>query len=99
MQVLGYARTWKTVCFINGGYGGCGEHVFAHTNGFGDFVLFDSLGWPWPIHECYLDRFCQSSSTSTNSYAIRADAIAEYLKADEKSHMSSAGRRQGTFAA
>jgi hypothetical protein len=81
MQVLGYARTWTTLCFINGG---CGEQVFAHTNGYGDFVLFDSLGWPWPIHDCYLDRFCQSSVASANSYVIRADAIAEYRKADEK---------------
>lgn len=81
MQVLGYARTWTTFCFINGG---CGEQVFAHTNGYGDFVLFDSLGWPWPIHDCYLDRFCQSSGASANSYVIRADAIAEYRKADEK---------------
>jgi hypothetical protein len=81
MQALGYARTWRTVCFINGG---CGEEVFAHTNGFGDFVLFDRLGWPWPIHDCYLDRFCQPISASTNSYEIRADAIAEYRRADEK---------------
>lgn len=81
MQVLGYARTWTTFCFINGG---CGEQVFAHTNGYGDFVLFDSLGWPWPIHDCYLDRFCQSSGASANSYVIRADAIAEYRRADEK---------------
>src|SRR5215470_12023590 len=81
MQVLGYARTWTTFCFINGG---CGEQVFAHTNGFGDFVLFDSLGWPWPIHDCYLDRFCQPSGTSSNRFEIRADAIAEYRKADER---------------
>jgi len=81
MQVLGYARTWTTFCFINGG---CGEQVFAHTNGFGDFVLFDSLGWPWPIHDCYLDRFCQPSGASTNRFEIRADAIAEYRKADVK---------------
>jgi hypothetical protein len=30
--------------------------VFAHTNGNGDFVLLDSLGPPWPIHECYYCR-------------------------------------------
>jgi hypothetical protein len=81
MQVLGYACTWKTNCFINGG---CGEEVFAHTNGFGDFVLFDSLGLPWPVHDCYLDRFCQSAGTTSNRYEIRADAMAEYRKTDEK---------------
>lgn len=79
MQTLGFPRTWQTLCFINGG---CGEKVFAHTNGFGDFVLFDNLGWPWPIHECYLDRFCQPAS-SINSYEIRTDALAEYRKTDE----------------
>jgi hypothetical protein len=81
MQVLGYSRTWKTFCFINGG---CGTEVFAHTSGFGDFVLFDRLGWPWTVHECYLDRFCQQTGTSTKSYVIRTDAFAEYRQTDEK---------------
>ena len=31
----------------------CGADVFFHTNGFGDAVLFDELGWPWPVHECW----------------------------------------------
>ena len=31
----------------------CGESVFFHTNGNGDCVLFDSKGWPWPIHPCW----------------------------------------------
>lgn len=55
VKELGYALTWKTHCFITGG---CGEHgLFGHTNGDGDFVLFDSLGWPWPVHDCYARRF------------------------------------------
>jgi len=54
MEALGHALTWRTACFINGG---CGKKVFAHTNGYGDFVLLDQLGWPWPIHECYEGRF------------------------------------------
>ena len=41
MKSLGYSSTWATTCFINGG---CGAKVFAHTNGRGDFVLFDELG-------------------------------------------------------
>lgn len=81
MQALGYARTWKTLCFVNGG---CGEEVFAHTNGFGDFVLFDRLGWPWPIHECYLDRFCLQIDRSAKSFMIRAEAVAEYRQTDER---------------
>jgi hypothetical protein len=28
----------------------CGDEVFFHTNGNGDFVMFDSLGTPWEIH-------------------------------------------------
>lgn len=55
MDALGYSLTWRTRCFIAGG---CGqEGLFAHTNGYGDFVLFDALGPPWPIHECYSRRF------------------------------------------
>lgn len=53
MLRLGHPLTWVTICFISGG---CRERVYAHTNGDGDFVLFDRLGWPWPIHECYLFR-------------------------------------------
>ena len=54
MDALGYPLTWKTRCFLGSG---CGKTVFAHTNGYGDFVLFDILGSPWPIHECYFERF------------------------------------------
>lgn len=53
MDALGHPLTWRTRCFIGKG---CGAMVFAHTNGDGDFVLLDSLGLPWPIHECYLYR-------------------------------------------
>jgi hypothetical protein len=53
MIALGYSRSWPTSCFINGG---CGDKVFAYTGGSGDFVLFDELGPPWPVHECYLQR-------------------------------------------
>ena len=35
----------------------CEKEVYAHSNGFGDFVLFDApLGPPWPRHLCYLLR-------------------------------------------
>ena len=43
MEVLGYPLTYLTTCFISGG---CGDDVWAHTNGYGDFVLFDDLGQP-----------------------------------------------------
>ena len=54
LDALGYSLSWKTKCFLDGG---CGKTVFAHTNGHGDFVLFDHLQPPWTIHECYFDRF------------------------------------------
>lgn len=53
MRTLGYSLTWVTHCFLDGG---CGARVFAHTNGSGDFVIFDTLGSPWPVHECYANR-------------------------------------------
>jgi hypothetical protein len=78
MQVLGYTATWPTECFIAGG---CGKRVFAHTNGFGDFVLFDKLGWPWPIHHCYEDRFVLGGlQNSRRTVDIREDRIDEYRR-------------------
>lgn len=56
MKELGYPWTWPTSCFIGPDGVGCGAATFAHTNGDGDFVLFDSLGPPWPIHACYQRR-------------------------------------------
>ncbi len=79
MKALGYALTWKTVCFINGG---CGKKGFAHTNGSGDFVLFDDLGRQWQIHDCCLDRFCLKSNRYTKTAQIRHEAINEYRHAD-----------------
>lgn len=31
----------------------CGVDVYYHTNGKGDSVYFDNLGYPWPVHECF----------------------------------------------
>ena len=81
METLGHRRTWRTLCFINGG---CGDEVFAHTNGYGDFVLFDRLGWPWKIHACYMNRFCLQVGATPNRYEIRASSLAEYREAYEK---------------
>lgn len=73
MDSLGHPATWSTQCFI---HGGCGADVFAHTNGYGDFVLFDELGPPWPLHPCYADRFLRH--TGSSSLSIRPDRISEY---------------------
>lgn len=42
------AETYPTKCWW------CGEPVYYHSNGYGDSVLFDSLGGsPWQVHECW----------------------------------------------
>jgi hypothetical protein len=43
----GAPRTYTTRCWW------CGAEVYYHTNGYGDSVLFDSLGWPWEVHGCW----------------------------------------------
>lgn len=70
MKVLDYPLTWKTTCFIGPGNVGCGAETFAHTNGGGDFVLFDSLGDPWPIHQCYLNRTKLNNNDWTKSFEV-----------------------------
>src|SRR5580698_6085384 len=70
MKVLDYPLTWPTQCFIGPGNVGCGAATFAHTNGTGDFVLFDSLGPPWPIHQCYLDRAKLAGANWTRSILV-----------------------------
>jgi hypothetical protein len=70
MRALGHPATWPTDCFI-----GCTQQVWAHTNGFGDFVLFDELGWPWPVHDCYLNlAYCGGSRPSPTSRFTLASA-------------------------
>lgn len=34
----------------------CKKHVYFHTNGYGDTVLFDALGHPWQVHACWTDH-------------------------------------------
>jgi hypothetical protein len=31
----------------------CSADVYYHTEGFNDCVLFDELGYPWQVHECW----------------------------------------------
>lgn len=52
--------------------------MFAHTNGFGDFVLLDELGPPWPVHACYANRFLV---TSGGALVVRHDRRDEYRDA------------------
>lgn len=43
----------------------CGESVFYHTNGYGDCVLFDSLGYPWKVHACWQDYWAGKKALRT----------------------------------
>lgn len=47
ISTLEQPLTYPTICWW------CGAPVFFHTNGFGDCVLFDRLGWPWEVHGCW----------------------------------------------
>jgi hypothetical protein len=54
------ARTFKTKCWY------CGHEVYYHTNGYGDCVLFDNLGYPWQVHYCWR-TYCGSKGACENS--------------------------------
>ena len=45
-QELGYPVTFPTYCWY------CGEVIYLHATPEGGFVIFDSLGPPWPKHDC-----------------------------------------------
>jgi hypothetical protein len=83
MRSLGYPTTWVTNCFINGG---CGARVFAHTKGQGDFVLLDELGWPWPVHDCYLNRFCPDSAVWKGQPGRLSSSLESLLEAARGTH-------------
>jgi hypothetical protein len=70
VKKLGYKLTWRTTCFLR-----CDSPVWAHTEGNGDYVLFDSLGAPWEIHPCYRDR-------SAGVLSFELDEELEQLLAD-----------------
>src|SRR5579871_2538363 len=72
MIALGYPRTWRTRCFLPGG---CGLEVFAHTSGNGDFVLFDKLGSPWPVHFCYEHRITSPEQSDDPARAAFLDEL------------------------
>jgi hypothetical protein len=77
MKVLGYPLTWATYCFLDEA---CGTRVFGHTNGVGDFVMFDELGPPWPVHECYTNRITRRRLTESSEDESKASAIDDILR-------------------
>src|SRR5450631_3805924 len=66
---LSSPRTYPTACKD------CGDRVFFHTNGFGDGVIFDSLGPPWPVHACYEERRDQERRVEFLEYRGRMVAL------------------------
>ena len=49
-KILGHRLTYPGKCY------NCGQRVFMHTNGNGDWVILDELGPPWPIHAAITDE-------------------------------------------
>lgn len=66
------SRTYPTKCRD------CGGAIFFHTNGYGDAVLFDELGPPWPIHPCYESRL--GGAVLQDRVAYRAYMVSVYGK-------------------
>lgn len=82
MKKLGYRLTWPTTCFL-----GCPAKVWAHTNGDGDFVLLDSLGWPWHIHPCYAKRpIARDSQPRDVELSDRLEQLLACLDETERDH-------------
>lgn len=51
------AKTYPTKCWM------CDkEPVYYHTQGYGDCVLFDSLGCPWQVHQCWVEYWEEESA-------------------------------------
>lgn len=73
---LDHPLTYPTSCWW------CEKPVFFHTNGFGDCVLFDRLGWPWAIHSCWAE--CAAAKRS--SAVAEADVELEALGFDGRSY-------------
>ncbi len=48
-------ETFLTRCFQ------CRQQVYYHTNGYGDRVYFDQLGYPWQVHSCWQD-YCRRAN-------------------------------------
>jgi hypothetical protein len=64
-----HSVTYRTKCWW------CQEQVFFHTNGFGDCVLFDRLGWPWEVHACWAEYAAAQRSSGIARADDELDAI------------------------
>ncbi|MHC0068196.1 hypothetical protein ACWATR_35920 [Nostoc sp. UIC 10890] len=85
------AETYPTTCWW------CGETVFYHTNGFGDSVLFDSLGSPWRVHSCwknYWDKERFQRQDKKHSNTVENSVILRTLDGKQKKRLILAGAIQ-----
>lgn len=68
----------------------CGADVWIHTNGDGGWVLFDTLGYPWPIHSCfaiYWEEEKKKRSTINSQATCQPKSVVQkYLEACDQSH-------------
>jgi hypothetical protein len=84
------AKTYETTCWW------CGQTVFYHTNGHGDCVLFDSLGGPWEVHDCWTAYWKgQKSLRQNETRSAFATEIIARIEQYERSGQTSAYRNLG----
>ncbi|MBD2568649.1 hypothetical protein [Anabaena lutea] len=67
-QITG-SKTYQTECWW------CGELVYYHTNGYGDHVLFDSLGYPWQIHKCWREYWQGQKEKNVRNFKIQSHIL------------------------
>jgi ribosomal protein S10 len=92
---LGHPLTAQIDCWW------CDETVYLHTDGSGNFVLFDALGWPWSAHGCWgentherdavVDRFDKWLRTrgyqgESHYVGLRPDAVPNTIRARARSN-------------
>jgi hypothetical protein len=70
---LGERLTHPTNCPM------CGALIYFHTNGNGDAVFFDHLGWPWPKHPCL-----SSDASVRTAYQTSADHLRGIIEMDRR---------------
>ena len=78
------AKTYPINCWW------CHAPVFYHTNGYGDSVLFDSLGWPWQVHPCWTEHWEEEKerrksieATAYRVYMVRMEEPIVLRKSEE----------------
>jgi len=80
---LGYSVIFPTICRY------CGELIYLYANPNGGFAIFDSLGIPWPKHDCWgIDQdsrdYTSVGDTYSKSYRLHVpeDAPTTYFTSE-----------------